>query len=214
MQLPPKIYLLQVNNKSSRQRCEICSIYEICSIIKAPECRHWPHYVFVNFEHILHLFQKLLFLLDCFFFSPSSVDVIVRLKLSRDALHKIKKTIWIWVISKRLRVKYYMLKLINENIIPTWCKFRWICSKLRIKTREWHHLVLSDCFYYQLWTNSLQHPVFNLAFLFITLNRCLHACWLAQKTKMNFNSCFKLFYLPEFSFRDTNNTQGNGEDDP
>ena len=153
-------------------------------------------------------------MLDCFFFSPSSVDVIVRLKLSRDALHKIKKTIWIWLISKRLRVKYYMLKLINENITNM---IQVPLNLFNVKNKDTRMASLGTVRLFLLSTLNKLTPtssLLNLAFLFITLNRCLHACWLAQKTKMNFNSCFKLFYLPEFSFRDTNNSQGNGEDDP
>ena len=61
------IYLLKVNNRNSRTRCEIC--LKICSklTIKTPEQRHWRHlrrsavYI-VNFEHISHLFLALLLL--------------------------------------------------------------------------------------------------------------------------------------------------------
>ena len=50
---PACIYLLKVNNRNTRTRCEICSNLTI----KAPERRHWrPSGIFfVNFEHVLHL---------------------------------------------------------------------------------------------------------------------------------------------------------------
>ena len=52
-QFPVGIYLLKVNIRNTRTRCEICSKLTI----KMPERRHWRHYgVFiVNFEHISHL---------------------------------------------------------------------------------------------------------------------------------------------------------------
>ena len=48
--LPAGIYLLKVNNRSTRARCEICSKLTI----KIPERRHWRRFgIFtVNFEHI------------------------------------------------------------------------------------------------------------------------------------------------------------------
>ena len=50
---PAGIYLLKVNNRNTRTRCEICSKLTI----NTPERRHWrPSGVFiVNFEHISHL---------------------------------------------------------------------------------------------------------------------------------------------------------------
>ena len=47
------IYLLKVNNRNIRARCEICSKLTI----KTPERRHWCRFDFfiVNFEHISHL---------------------------------------------------------------------------------------------------------------------------------------------------------------
>ena len=53
-----KIYLLKVNNRNTRKRCEICSKLTV----KIPERRHWRHSaVFtVNFAHISHLFRKFL----------------------------------------------------------------------------------------------------------------------------------------------------------
>ena len=55
----PGIYLLKVNNRNTRTRCEICSKLTI----KIPERRHWHRsgIFIVNFEHISHL--VLLFLL-------------------------------------------------------------------------------------------------------------------------------------------------------
>ena len=49
---PVGIYLIKVNNRNIRKRCEICSKL----IIKAPGRRHWRRFgVFiVNFEHISH----------------------------------------------------------------------------------------------------------------------------------------------------------------
>ena len=48
--IPAGIFLLKVNNRNSRARCEICSKLTI----KTPERRLWRRYsVFiVNFEHI------------------------------------------------------------------------------------------------------------------------------------------------------------------
>ena len=53
------IYLLKVNNRNSRTRCEICSKLTI----KIPERRQWrrTRIFIINFEHTSHLF--LLFLL-------------------------------------------------------------------------------------------------------------------------------------------------------
>ena len=51
--IPVGIYLLKVNNKNFRTRCEICSKLTI----KTPERRQWRRFgVFiVDFEHISHL---------------------------------------------------------------------------------------------------------------------------------------------------------------
>ena len=47
------IYLLKCNNRNTRKRCEICSKLTI----KTPERRPWRcSGVFINFEHIPHLF--------------------------------------------------------------------------------------------------------------------------------------------------------------
>ena len=53
------IYLLKVNNRNTRVRCEICSKLTI----KIPERRQWRRsdVFIVNFEHISHL--NLVFLL-------------------------------------------------------------------------------------------------------------------------------------------------------
>ena len=49
---PVDIYLLNVNNRNTRTRCEICSKLTR----KTPERRHRRSGVFlVNFEHISHL---------------------------------------------------------------------------------------------------------------------------------------------------------------
>ena len=52
-QVPGGIYLLKVNNRNTRARCEICSKLTI----KTLERRHWRRsgVFIVNFEHILHL---------------------------------------------------------------------------------------------------------------------------------------------------------------
>ena len=57
--VPAGIYLLKVNNRNTRTRCEICSKLTI----NTPERRHWRRsgVFIVNFEHISHL--VLLFLL-------------------------------------------------------------------------------------------------------------------------------------------------------
>ena len=56
---PAGIYLLKVNNRNTRARCEICSKLTI----KTPERRYWRRsgVFIVNFEHISHL--VLMFLL-------------------------------------------------------------------------------------------------------------------------------------------------------
>ena len=47
---PANIYLFKVNNKNTRERCEICSKLTI----KTPVRRHWrrSRVFIVNFEHI------------------------------------------------------------------------------------------------------------------------------------------------------------------
>ena len=59
IKFPPGIYLLKVNNRNTRTRCDIC----LKLTIKIPERRHWRRsgVLFVNFEHISHL--VLIFLL-------------------------------------------------------------------------------------------------------------------------------------------------------
>ena len=56
---PVGIYLLKVNNRNTKGRCEICSKLTI----KTPERQHWRRSgVFIaNFEHVSHL--ALVFLL-------------------------------------------------------------------------------------------------------------------------------------------------------
>ena len=62
---PAGIYLLKVNNKNTRARCEICSK----STIKTPERRHWRRSgIFtVNSEHVIASREKtVLKTLACF----------------------------------------------------------------------------------------------------------------------------------------------------
>ena len=58
---PVNIYLLKINNRNTRKRCQKC----LKLTIKTPERRHWYRFgVFiVNFEHISHLFVVSLLLL-------------------------------------------------------------------------------------------------------------------------------------------------------
>ena len=58
--IPTGNYMLKVNNRNTRTRCEICS--EL--IIKIPERRQWLRFgiFIVNFEHIPHLVLVLLLL--------------------------------------------------------------------------------------------------------------------------------------------------------
>ena len=53
IQYPAGIYLLKVNNRNTRTRCEICSKLTI----KIAERRHWRRsgIFIVDFEHISHL---------------------------------------------------------------------------------------------------------------------------------------------------------------
>ena len=57
---PVGIYLLKVNNRNTRTRCEICSKLAI----KTPERRYWrcSGVSIVNFEHISHLVPAFLLL--------------------------------------------------------------------------------------------------------------------------------------------------------
>ena len=57
---PVGIYLLKVNNRNTRTRCEICSKLTV----KTPERRYWRRssVFIVNFEHISHLVQVFLLL--------------------------------------------------------------------------------------------------------------------------------------------------------
>ena len=54
------IYLLKVNNRNTRTRCEICSKFTI----KIPQRRQWrlSGIFIVNFEHISHFVLKFLLL--------------------------------------------------------------------------------------------------------------------------------------------------------
>ena len=57
---PVGIYLLKINNRDTRIRCEIC----LRLTIKTPEQYHWRRsgIVIVNFENISHLALVFLFL--------------------------------------------------------------------------------------------------------------------------------------------------------
>ena len=57
---PAGIYLLKVNNRNTKTRCEIC----LNLTIKTPERSHWRRssVFIVNFEHISHLALVLLLL--------------------------------------------------------------------------------------------------------------------------------------------------------
>ena len=58
--LPSGIYLLKVNKRNTKARCEICSNLTI----KIPERRYWRRSVafIVNFEHVSHLVLAFLLL--------------------------------------------------------------------------------------------------------------------------------------------------------
>ena len=68
---PGGIYLLKINNRNTRARCEICSDLTI----KIPERRHWcrSEVFIVNFEHISHLALVFLLLPLLPGFSTSSI---------------------------------------------------------------------------------------------------------------------------------------------
>ena len=57
---PAGIYMIKVNNRNTRARCEVCSKLTV----KTPERRQWPRYgvLIANFEHISHFI--LVFLLS------------------------------------------------------------------------------------------------------------------------------------------------------
>ena len=60
--LTPGIYLLKVNNRSIKRRCEICSKLTV----KTPERRHWRRSrVFINFVHFSHLALVFLVKINC-----------------------------------------------------------------------------------------------------------------------------------------------------
>ena len=62
------IYLLTVNNRKTRTKCEICSRLTI----KTPERRHWHSsgVFIVNFEHISHL--ALVGFFNCYLAAPQT----------------------------------------------------------------------------------------------------------------------------------------------
>ena len=48
--IPADIYLLKVNNRNTRTRCEICSNLKV----KTPERRHWRFGVFIVTLNVFH----------------------------------------------------------------------------------------------------------------------------------------------------------------
>ena len=60
-QYPVNIYLLKVNNRNIRKRCEMCSKL----VIWTPKQRQWRRSgdFIVNFEHISHFFLVFLLLI-------------------------------------------------------------------------------------------------------------------------------------------------------
>ena len=70
---PTGIYLLKVNNKNIRTKCEIYSKLSI----RTPELNHWLRsgLFIINLEHILHLVLVFL-LLGTYFASCSSVSIV------------------------------------------------------------------------------------------------------------------------------------------
>ena len=71
--IPVGIYLLEVRNRNTRKRCEICSKLTI----RTPKRRHWlPSGVFiVNFEHISHFLLVFLFL-TLSMELPAGIDIV------------------------------------------------------------------------------------------------------------------------------------------
>ena len=96
-QYPVNMYLLQVNNRDARRKCEICSKLNI----KTPErrqCRRSSVFI-VNFEHILHI--ALLFLI---------VQECIKLTCARWVFWL--KMIVITVYSEVIEVTRYIFKLL------------------------------------------------------------------------------------------------------
>ena len=75
MLMPAGIYLLKVNNRNTRERCEICSKL----LIKIPERRHWRRsgIFIINFEHIPHLVLVFL-LLTLSMQLPGGISMFIR----------------------------------------------------------------------------------------------------------------------------------------
>ena len=69
------IYLLKVNNRNTRRRCEICSILTI----KTPEQHHWSRseVFIVNFEHTSH-FVLVFLLLTLYMYLPAKMELVFR----------------------------------------------------------------------------------------------------------------------------------------
>ena len=96
-QYPVNMYLLQVNNRDSRRKCEICSKLNI----KTPERRqcHRSSVFIVNFEHILHIALLFLIVQECI--KLTCADWVFWLKM-----------IVITVYTKVIEVTRYIFKLL------------------------------------------------------------------------------------------------------
>ena len=93
------IYLLKVNNRSTKTRCKICSRLTI----KIPERRHWRRsgIFIVNFEHISH------FVLACLCHCRLGHSFDNFKQGSNQILFFLSKWIWNWKSRKRRNSSYH-----------------------------------------------------------------------------------------------------------
>ena len=106
---PAGIYLLNVNNRNIRKRCEICSN----STIKVPERRHWRRscIFIVNFEHVIAGWERI---------NPSQCSPTFSAEYWK---------------ALRYPANNYLIK-VNNRSTKERCE---IVSKLTIKTPKWRH---------------------------------------------------------------------------
>ena len=163
---PAGIYLLTVNNRNIRTRCEICSNWTI----KVPERRHWRRscIFIVNFEHISHL--DLVFSIVNFEHVIAGWERINASQCSPTFSAEYWKAL-------RYPANIYLIKVNNRNTNER-CE---IVSKLTIKTpkrRHWRH-----CGVFMVNFQPMSHLF--LVLLLLTLRRWLFAGYRGYWHKMD-----------------------------